>query len=98
MESKNDMDRQKIDKIITTAGEYGFEVNYKSLVQLSNSALDLENNQNTDLNCNSGNNSESFIQEIALELQTNPLPNRNGLLVLVTSIKSLVSMIQNYCQ
>ncbi len=79
---------REIDKIITAAGEYGFEVNYKSLVQLSNSTLNIGNNQNTDLNCKIGKNSELLRQQIALELETNPLPDRNGLLVLVTSIKS----------
>ena len=83
---------QEIDKTINVAGEYGFEVDYKSLVELSNSVLNVENNQNTDPSCKIGSNSESLRQELASELQTNPLPDRNGLLILVTSIKSASSL------
>ncbi len=79
---------QEIDKTISACGEYGFKVDYKSLVELSDSVLDVENNRNTDPSCKIGSNSESLRQEIALELQTSPLPDRNGLLILVTSIKS----------
>ncbi|WP_319421711.1 hypothetical protein [Pleurocapsa sp. FMAR1] len=79
---------QEIDKTVSACGEYGFKVDYKSLVELFNSVLDVENNRNTDPSCKIGSNSESLRQEIALELQTNPLADRNGLLILVTSIKS----------
>lgn len=82
----------EIDATISNGGEYGFEVDYQSLVELFNSALNLENNQNTDLSCKIGSNSESLRQEIALELQANPLPDRSGLLVLVTSIKSAAAL------
>ncbi len=78
----------EIDETINASGKYGFEVDYKSLVKSSNSVLDVENNRNTDPSCKIGSNCELLRQETALELQTNPLPDRNGLLVLVTSIKS----------
>ena len=79
---------QEIDKTINACGKYGFKVDYKSLVKLSNSVSNVENNRNTDPSCKIGSNSESLRQEIALELQTSPLPDRNGLSILVTSIKS----------
>ncbi len=79
---------QEIDKTISACGEYGFKVDYKSLAELSSSVSDVENNRNTDPSCKIGSNSESLRQEIALELQTSLLPDRNGLLILVTSIKS----------
>ena len=79
---------REIDKTIDVGGEYGFEVDRESLLKLSNSVSNVENNRNTDPSYKIGSNSESLRQEIALELQTSPLPDRNGLLVLVTNIKS----------
>ena len=78
---------REIDKTINAGGKYGFEVD-RDLLKLSNSVLNVENNRNTDSSCKIGSNCEILKQEIALELQTSPLPDRNGLLVLVTSIKS----------
>lgn len=78
----------EIDKTIYFGGEYGFEVDRESLLKLSSSVLGIENNRHSDLNCQIGSNCESLRQQTALELQTSPLPHRNGLLVLVTSIKS----------
>ena len=78
----------QIDKTISAGGKYGFEVDRESLLKLSNSALNVENNRNSDPSCKIGSNCESLKQEIALELQTSPFPDRNGLLILVTSIKS----------
>ena len=83
---------QEIDEIINASGKYGFEVDYESLVTLSHSVLDLKNNQNTDLSCKIGGNCVSLREEIALELESNALPNKEGLLVLVTSLKSADSL------
>lgn len=83
---------REIDKTISISGNYGFEVDYKLLKDLFNSTLVIANNQNTDLNSKIGNNSELLRQEIALELENNALPNRQGLLVLVTSIKSALAL------
>ena len=79
---------EQLDKSITNAGKYGFEVDYDCLKHLSNSTLDIQNNQNIDLSCKIGKNYDSLKEELTLELENNVLPNREGLLVLVTSIKS----------
>ena len=83
---------QEIDKTINASGKYGFEVDYESLVERSNSVLDIKNNQNTDLSYKIGGNCVSLREEIALELESNVLPNKEGLLVLVTSLKSADSL------
>ncbi len=83
---------KNIDKDIDISGEYGFEVDYDRLKHLSNSTLAIGNNQNTDLNCKLGKNCDSLREELALELESNTLPDREGLLVLVTSIKSAYSL------
>lgn len=83
---------QEIDKTINASGKYGFEVDRKSLVKLSNLVLDIKNNQNTDLSCKIGGNCVSLREEIALELESNALPSIEGLLVLVTSLKSADSL------
>lgn len=84
---RGELDRA-IDKTIKISGKYGFEVDYDLLKDLSNSTLAIENNQNTDLSCKIGKNCDSTREELALELESNVLPNREGLLILVTSIKS----------
>ena len=83
---REELDRV-IDKTINISGQYGFEVNYKALKELSNSTLAIGNNEPID-SCKIGKNYDSLREEIALELESNALPNREGLLVLVTSIKS----------
>ncbi len=80
--------QRELDQTITTTGQYGFEVDYQSLVEFFDSPLNLENNQNTDFGCKIAHNSEALRQEMVLELQANPLPHQKGLLVVVTSIKS----------
>ncbi len=79
---------QKIDKTINVSGKYGFEVDSDRLKNLSNSTLAIGNNYQTDASCKIGKNCDSLREEIALELESNVLPDREGLLVLVTSIKS----------
>ncbi len=79
---------REIDQTINIAGQYGFEVDYQLLKDLLNSTLAIANNQNTDLNGKIAKNSELLRQELALELETNTLPPQQGLLVLITSIKS----------
>ena len=84
---RGELDRE-IDKTINTSSKHGFEVDYDCLKHLSNSTLAIGNNQNTDLNCKLGKNCDSLREELALELENNVLPDREGLLVLVTSLKS----------
>ena len=76
-----------IDRTINISGQYGFEVDYKALKELSNSTLAIGNNEPIN-SCKIGKNYDSLREEIALELESNTLPNKEGLLVLVTSIKS----------
>ena len=83
---RGELDRV-IDKTIEISGQYGFEVDYKALKELSNSTLAIGNNEPIN-SCKIGKNYDSLREEIALELESNTLPNKEGLLVLVTSIKS----------
>lgn len=85
---------KEIDLIINNSdNKYGFEVNYPQLQELIND-IKVESNNNTDVDNKIGNNSDNSKQELALELETNPLPDREGLLVLVTSIKSASALQQ----
>ena len=88
---KGKLDRA-IDKTINISGQYGFEVNYELFNKLSNSTLAIGSNNQIDLNCKIGKNCDFLREEIALELESNALPNKEGLLVLVTSIKSASSL------
>lgn len=88
---RGELDR--VDKSITISGKYGFEVDYDRLQHLSNS-IAIGNNQNIDLNCKLGKNCDSLREELALELENNLLPDKKGLLVLVTSIKSASALKQ----
>lgn len=83
---RGELDRA-IDKTIDISGQYGFEVDYKAFKELSNSTLAIGNNEPIDL-CKIGKNYDSLREEMALELESNVLPNKDGLLVLVTSLKS----------
>lgn len=83
---RGELDRA-IDKTINISGKYGFEVDYEALKELSNSTLAIGNNEPID-SSKIGKNYDFLSEELALELENNVLPNREGLLVLVTSIKS----------
>ena len=84
---RGELDRA-IDETIDITGQYGFEVDYEAFKQLSNSTLAIGNNDQIDSNCKIGKNCDFLREEIALELENNALPNKEGLLVLVTNIKS----------
>ena len=79
---------KNIDKDINISGEYGFEVNYNQLKAFSNSLLAIDNHERIDSIYKIGKNCDSLREELALELESNALPNKEGLLVLVTSLKS----------
>jgi hypothetical protein len=83
----------EVDRAISIGGEYGFEVDFEEIKQIGDS-IRVETNNNADLVPKIGNNSEQLRQELALELETNCLPNQNGLLVLVTSIKTASTLKQ----
>ena len=86
---------QAIDRTINIYGQYGFEVDYKAIKKLSTSTLAVENNEPIDAG-KIGKNCDSLRKNLALELKSNVLPNREGLLVLVTSIKS-ASALKETC-
>jgi hypothetical protein len=84
-----------VDKIINISGKYGFEVDYKALKELSNSTLVIGNNEPIDSG-KIGRNYDSLREELALELESNVLPDKPGLLVLVTSIKSASALKETH--
>ena len=73
---------------IVSGGEYGFEVKGNDLEQLLNSPLLTKNTNYTNSGCKIGSNTTSSRQKLAVELQTHSLPERKGILILITSIKS----------
>ena len=77
----------ELDLAISSTGKYGFEVNCDRLKELPD-LIATKNNSNTDLKCKIGKNSDNLKQEIAVELENSFLPEREGLLILITSIKS----------
>lgn len=81
-----------IDQNINFSGEYGFQAKYHQLRKFSKSPLALENNHKIDFNYKIGKNCESLKRKIALELENNTLPDKEGLLILVTSLKSTSSL------
>ena len=84
---------QEIDSAIDIGGKYGFKAEQSNLEQiLLNSSLLLENNPSQKLNCKISSNSKLSREQLASELQTRSFPERDGVLVLVTSIKSLSAL------
>lgn len=80
---------QKIDSAIDSGGKYGFKVKQSSLEQILLDSPPLpKNDPSKNLSCKIGSNSKSSRQKLASELHTYSLPEQNGILVLVTSIKS----------
>lgn len=81
---------QDVDQTIETSGEFGFSVQDK-LINLD--YLDLiQLNEDNITSRKLGQNIEKLKQEIALELETNCLSNKSGLLILVTTLKNEESM------
>ena len=83
---------QEIDSAIVNGGKHGFEVKRNYLERLLNSPLLTNNINQTELAAQIGSNSKSSRQQLASDLQTCSLPKRNGVLVLITSIKSLSAL------
>lgn len=79
----------EIDSAIDSDGKYGFRVKQSNLEQiLLDSPPLLKNDPSKISSCKISSNSKSFRQKLASELHTHSLPERNGILVLVTTIKS----------
>ena len=88
-------DKQALEKIVNEAvvetevsSEYEFEVNRAQINQLSES-IAVQSNDNPDKRNKIGNNSPELQSEVASELESNRLPDRDGILVLVTSRSEL---------
>ena len=86
-------DREKIENEVNEAvneteanSDYEFNVNSETINQLSDIKVESYSNPNEDNYI--GSDSIELQQEIGLELQTNALPNRDGILVLLTSLKT----------
>ncbi|MFP4693305.1 MAG: hypothetical protein ACLFM2_05510 [Halothece sp.] len=86
-------DREKVENEVNEAvneteanSDYEFNVNSEKINQLSDIKVESYSNPNEDNYI--GSYSIELQQEIGLELQTNPLPNRDGILVLLTSLKT----------
>ncbi|NJL83171.1 MAG: hypothetical protein HC890_09845 [Chloroflexaceae bacterium] len=80
-----------IDRAIHPGGDYGFTVDSHALEKFSETAdveAEIENNYNSETRNKLGGDREFLREEIALELQANPLPNKPGFLVMITSIKT----------
>ncbi|MBD2612006.1 hypothetical protein H6G94_12075 [Nostoc punctiforme FACHB-252] len=84
--------QQEVDRAITIGGEYGFTVLFEEITRLANpEAID---NYEADLKPKIGKNFLKLREELALELERHKLPQRNGLLILVTSIKTKPALIE----
>ena len=80
---------QDIDSyIIVSGGEYGFKLKGNDPEKVLNSPLSTKNTNHTNSGCKIGSNTTSSRQKLAVELQTHSLPERKGILILITSIKS----------
>ncbi|MEC4804291.1 MAG: hypothetical protein SAJ12_09670 [Jaaginema sp. PMC 1079.18] len=78
----------KLDDAVRVGGEYGFEVDYSKLKEIGNFTSEtLQSHQNASDLLKVGQNSVELREELALELISNCLPERQGLLVVVTSLK-----------
>lgn len=83
---RGELDEQ-VDRAIESVPDRGFEVDWYRIRQISETTA-LENRYDSDPTKKIGKNSEEVKQELALELEANDFPQNNGLLVLVTSIKT----------
>jgi len=76
-----------LDRVITSGGDYGFTVDKKAirtLAKLEDLQFDTQANHIDRIAKNTPENRK----DLALELRQNQLPNREGLLVVVTSLKA----------
>ncbi|WP_036484406.1 hypothetical protein [Myxosarcina sp. GI1] len=83
--------RDEIDKIINPGGEYEFQIDYEKLIQLPDLNI-LKTNQVTENKWKINNNSVDSQKDLADELTNKALPNKEGLSILLTSIKSAFAL------
>lgn len=76
-----------LDRIITSGGDYGFTVDKKALRTLAK-LEDLQFDSQANHIDRIVKNTPEHRQDLALELRQNQLPNREGLLIVVTSLKA----------
>lgn len=78
----------KLGEAVKVGGEYGFEVDYSQLKEIGElTSEDLQSHHNVSDVFKVGQNSLELREDLALELISNCLPDRPGLLVVVTSLK-----------
>lgn len=82
--------KDKVDKAVTFGGEYGFQVAFEEISEIS--AGEVGNNF-VDSQYKVGKNSQTLREDLALELEQHELPDENGPLVVVTGIKEESALI-----
>lgn len=78
---------EAVDRAIVAGGEYGFDADFEALDLLAK-PLSVGLHSNADNTEKVGKNSPLLRQELALELESNRLPKREGLLIVMTSLKT----------
>lgn len=82
---------KKVDSVINPGGKYEFKTDYNNLIKLTDQSLS-PRSFTQDNNWEINDNSIESREKLADELIEKSLPNREGLLVLVTSIKSATAL------
>ncbi|BAZ43167.1 hypothetical protein NIES4102_01650 [Chondrocystis sp. NIES-4102] len=77
----------EVDQLINPGGEQEFQIDYERLRELSNQTQINHNKIKYTIN-KIGNNCQNLRTELAQELETITLPETEGVLILITSIKS----------
>ena len=78
--------KEQIDQAVERGGEYGFKVSFERINNLA--TPENVGNFDTETPIRIGKNSPVFRESLALELEQHCLPQKDGLLVVVTGIKT----------
>ncbi|MDY6781463.1 MAG: hypothetical protein SW833_02740 [Cyanobacteriota bacterium] len=84
---------EAIDRAIVIGGEYGFDASFEALNLLAE-PLSVNINRNADATDKVGKSSPILRQELALELESNCLSDREGLLIVLTSLKTQSAILE----
>lgn len=82
----------EVDRAISIEGEYGFSVDLEAIKKLA--APEQVDFKEPELTVRISNNSIESKESLALELEQHCLPQRNGFLIVVTSIKTKSALLQ----
>ena len=82
----------EIDEAVKAGGEYGFDASYEAINH--STPLEPVGSSETEFSIKIGKNSLELREELALELQEHCLPQKDGLLVVVTGIKTKTALLQ----